>query len=114
MQTRIKKKCSICKCVKPPKSHHCSTCGRCVLKMDHHCPWMNNCIGMRNQKAFVLFNLYTCITAVWTTIRVIYAAIECSSDNGCNTFTTAVTILIVLVLLTTCMFSLFTCVMFCD
>ena len=69
---------------------------------------------MRNQKAFVLFNAYTCITATWTTVRVIYAAIECSSDNGCNTFSTGVTILVVLVLLLTCMFSLFTCVMFCD
>ncbi|KAJ1567747.1 Palmitoyltransferase [Cladochytrium tenue] len=28
--------CGKCKSYKPPRSHHCSTCGRCVLKMDHH------------------------------------------------------------------------------
>ena len=29
--------CTKCRAYKPQRSHHCSVCGRCVLKMDHHC-----------------------------------------------------------------------------
>jgi hypothetical protein len=40
--------CSHCQNYKPPKTHHCRICNRCISKMDHHCPWMNNCIGAGN------------------------------------------------------------------
>jgi hypothetical protein len=29
--------CAICSHFKPPRTHHCSQCRRCVLRMDHHC-----------------------------------------------------------------------------
>ncbi|KAJ1963213.1 Palmitoyltransferase [Dipsacomyces acuminosporus] len=47
--------CRICKGFKPPRTHHCSDCDRCVLKMDHHCPWTNNCVGFYNQGHFLRF-----------------------------------------------------------
>jgi len=40
--------CGQCQTYKPPASHHCRICNRCVSKMDHHCPWMNNCVGAAN------------------------------------------------------------------
>ena len=30
-------KCEKCGNWKPPRTHHCSLCGTCTLKMDHHC-----------------------------------------------------------------------------
>jgi len=31
--------CMKCNTYKPPKSHHCRICNRCIAGMDHHCPW---------------------------------------------------------------------------
>jgi len=51
--------CGQCQTFKPPMSHHCRICNRCVSRMDHHCPWMNNCVGAANLKHFFLFLIYT-------------------------------------------------------
>lgn len=60
--------CNKCKTSKPSRTHHCSVCGKCVLKMDHHCPWINNCLGMRNHSYFLLFLLYLDIGCFFFTI----------------------------------------------
>ncbi|KAI0056048.1 zf-DHHC-domain-containing protein [Artomyces pyxidatus] len=38
---------------KPPRSHHCSSCGVCRLGFDHHCPWIGNCVTAPRLKAFL-------------------------------------------------------------
>jgi len=53
--------CELCQHWKPPRSHHCSFCDRCVLRMDHHCPITGNCIGMRNHGHFVLMYFFAFI-----------------------------------------------------
>ena len=50
--------CDKCGRSKPPRAHHCLICKACILKLDHHCPWVNNCIGLRNHRYFVLFLFY--------------------------------------------------------
>ncbi|CAH0746029.1 unnamed protein product [Diatraea saccharalis] len=58
---RIANAVAICKkCItpKPPRTHHCSVCDRCILGMDHHCPWLNNCVGYFNARYFYLYMVY--------------------------------------------------------
>lgn len=59
--------CQSCKYWKPDRCHHCSTCDKCVLKMDHHCPWFASCIGFNNQKFFIQFLIYTSLYALTVT-----------------------------------------------
>ncbi|KAF3914869.1 hypothetical protein ABW20_dc0105634 [Dactylellina cionopaga] len=57
--------CKKCQCRKPDRTHHCSTCNTCVLKMDHHCPWLANCLGINNYKTFVLFTFYLALFCLY-------------------------------------------------
>lgn len=64
--------------MKPFRAHHCSKCNVCILKMDHHCQyaesffvhcrWINNCVGARNQKYFILYLLYVHMGEVFACI----------------------------------------------
>jgi hypothetical protein len=74
-----------CQEVKPTRTHHCSTCDKCVFLLDHHCPWVNNCIGLENRRYFLLFILYLAIGLVYmlvtlASIRHHYKAIRQHND----------------------------------
>ena len=60
--------CRKCQAPKPPRTHHCSVCRQCVMKMDHHCPWVNNCVGFYNYRFFCLFLLYLAAGCFFTAV----------------------------------------------
>jgi len=53
----FKQVCVVCRARRKMRSHHCKECGRCVERLDHHCPWIDNCVGLGNQRAFFCFIL---------------------------------------------------------
>ncbi|KAL7067115.1 DHHC zinc finger domain-containing protein [Cryptosporidium serpentis] len=61
---RIYRKCKKCGSIKLPRTHHCSVCRRCILKMDHHCPWIGQCVGLQNQRYFILFISWSFISCL--------------------------------------------------
>ncbi|KAK4530939.1 hypothetical protein CCYA_CCYA06G1796 [Cyanidiococcus yangmingshanensis] len=64
--------CSRCGCWRPPRTHHCSVCRRCVLHMDHHCIWMNACVGYYNYGSFLSTLYFLVLGATDTVGTVLY------------------------------------------
>lgn len=70
--------CELCEGYKPPRSHHCRKCDRCVMKMDHHCPWINTCCGHFNHGYFVYFLFFAplgCLHSTYILGLTLYYAI---------------------------------------
>lgn len=70
--------CGKCECWKPDRTHHCSSCRRCILRMDHHCPWFATCIGFNNQKFFIQFLCYVslfCSTCFCSSFYAVYVIV---------------------------------------
>lgn len=63
----FKQVCVVCRARREMRSHHCKECGRCVSRLDHHCPWIDNCVGLGNQRSFYCF-----IVTLFATILGLY------------------------------------------
>lgn len=69
--------CLFCSRPKSPRTHHCHSCGTCVLDMDHHCPFIGNCVGSGNHRYFIMFlfsavlsTLYVCILSAYAVFHL--------------------------------------------
>ena len=108
------RECKKCQSIKPPASHHCSTCGYCVARMDHHCPWVNNCVGYNNQKFFLLFLLYVFLGSMHALALILQESVPCL-EKTCRLFEPiSVVVITILSLFLGLLFGLFVAIMFCD
>lgn len=108
-------KCPKCCSIKPERAHHCSICKRCIRKMDHHCPWVNNCVGEKNQRFFVLFTMYIAMISAHALALSGYQFVTCVRVqwNECSDFSPPVTVMLMIFLcLEALLFLTFTAVMF--
>ena len=111
----LSKKCKKCNSVKPPQSHHCSICGRCIARMDHHCPWVNNCVGFYNQKFFLLFLVYVALGSSHALVMIAWQGMMCLEQN-CVLFTLhpGNIVLAAISSFLAVLFCMFVTIMFCD
>ncbi|KAL1221588.1 Protein S-acyltransferase 11 [Cardamine amara subsp. amara] len=68
--------CHYCSKPKSPRTHHCRTCGMCVLDMDHHCPFIGNCVGAGNHKHFIAFLISAVISTIYAAGMCVYSLIH--------------------------------------
>lgn len=118
------------------RAHHCSVCRRCVLKMDHHwwveivaqclvqhwtyksdlrfSPWINNCVGERNQKFFVLFCCYIALISIHALFMSVNQFAMCIKHEWkeCSSFSPPATVILLLFLtFEGLLFAIFTIIM---
>lgn len=86
--------CPECEVIRSARSRHCAICNECVDRFDHHCPWINNCVGIKNHNAFLMFLLSIWLKIVFhlgvdifSIVNVILnkEAISCV-DKECNDY----------------------------
>jgi ribosomal protein L40E len=70
------KYCRRCEQHRPPRAQHCKQCGKCVLRMDHHCPWVQNCVGARNHKYFMLFLFWAFVCCAQYSASVLFLFVK--------------------------------------
>ncbi|KAM1085016.1 hypothetical protein ACFX13_011008 [Malus domestica] len=76
--------CHQCSKPKSPSTHHCRSCGMCILDMDHHCPFVSvviffpvrkyigNCVGASNHRHFIAFLISVVTSMFYISIMAMY------------------------------------------
>ncbi|XP_038864407.1 palmitoyltransferase ZDHHC12-B-like isoform X1 [Salvelinus namaycush] len=49
----------------PMRAKHCQACKHCVRRFDHHCPWIENCVGERNHRCFIIYLAVQLLALLW-------------------------------------------------
>ncbi|KAI6210637.1 Lethal (2) 35Be [Aphelenchoides besseyi] len=57
--------CYECRKLTPRRCHHCPLCEICVLRKDHHCMMTGGCVGLANQRYFIVFLLWAALGAAY-------------------------------------------------
>lgn len=77
--------CVPCETLRPVEADHCNYCNRCVQKFDHHCIFVNNCVGYRNHKWFLMFlisfTLYLVSVVAHSLLMIVYYSVDAYSYN---------------------------------
>ena len=72
--------CVYCENLRPENAEHCNFCNRCVQKFDHHCVFVDNCLGYRNHKWFIMLLLSFTVFMVVLLIHSVFALIAISIE----------------------------------
>lgn len=56
--------CYYCRSERPPRTHHDKQYDKCILEYEHFCPFINNTVGKRNYRMFILFMLSAVILSI--------------------------------------------------
>ncbi|EPR78501.1 DHHC zinc finger protein [Spraguea lophii 42_110] len=77
--------CNVCNTYKPPRSHHCSFCRKCYLKMDHHCFPLGTCIAFHNYKFFYNFLVLNSIFTLFNVVVLMFGIFKSNSRGRYKT-----------------------------
>lgn len=74
--------CDYCRMMRPAKSWHCRQCNVCILKRDHHCTFIARCVGLYNQRYFILFLGHVMLSMTYATYYNYFYVSSKFEDNG--------------------------------
>ncbi|XP_064071111.1 probable palmitoyltransferase ZDHHC24 [Vanessa tameamea] len=73
--------CAQCETNRPAAAWHCATCNTCVLRRDHHCFFLSRCIGLQNQRYYILYVGYLFIALGYSTYYNYYYILTKFEDD---------------------------------